>query len=155
MPFLYAMTFSLAFPYTRHKATPNLVWFFFRFVKITVFLLLSSLLRFIINRSRTTFINALSHILFWYIMFTLPLKMLNQFLYFIQFSAISIIFWKIKDRVEHQYDNLPKVSNKNCSKKKLVVFWDQFLAFQKVVILLLIVSPFLIVYQNVLKVLHD
>ena len=51
------MTFFPALPYTPHKATLDFVDVCFRFVQTTVFLLLSSLLRFIINRSRT-FINA-------------------------------------------------------------------------------------------------
>ena len=48
------MTYFPALPNTPHKSTPHFVEVCFRFVKITVFLLLlSSLLRFIINRSQT------------------------------------------------------------------------------------------------------
>ena len=46
-----------ALPCTSHKAIPYCVEFCFRFVQTTVFLLFSSLLRFIINRSRA-FTNA-------------------------------------------------------------------------------------------------
>ena len=51
------MTYFPALPYTPHKAAPHFVEVCFRFVQTTVFLLLFSLLRFIINRSQT-FINA-------------------------------------------------------------------------------------------------
>ena len=70
----------------------------------------------------------ISCILFWYIMSTLLTKMLNYFLYFLQFSAISFIFWKIEHRVEYQKANL---SCKNYSKKMLVGFWDQSLGISE------------------------
>ena len=56
------MTFFPASPYTPHKATPQFVVVCFRFVQTAVFLLLSSLLRFKINQSRT-FINAYNFVL--------------------------------------------------------------------------------------------
>ena len=43
------MTFFPAFPYTPDKARPDFVKICFRFVQTTVFLLLFSLLLFIIN----------------------------------------------------------------------------------------------------------
>ena len=43
------MVFFPALPYIPHKATPHLVEVYFRFVQTTVFLLLFSLLRFIIK----------------------------------------------------------------------------------------------------------
>ena len=50
------MTFFPVLPYTPHGATPHFVEVCFRFVQTAVFLLHSSLLHFIINRS-DTFIN--------------------------------------------------------------------------------------------------
>ena len=55
------------------------------------------------------FIILMTYILFWYIMSTLLTKMMNQFLYFLQFSAIPFIFWKIEDRVGYQQVDLSKV----------------------------------------------
>ena len=51
------MTFFPVLPYTLHKATPHFLEDCFSFLQTTVFLLFSSLLRFIINRSQT-FISA-------------------------------------------------------------------------------------------------
>ena len=49
------------------------------------------------------FVNFMNvHILFWYIMSILLTTMMKYFLYFLQFSAISFILWKIHDKVEHQ-----------------------------------------------------
>ena len=49
------------------------------------------------------FVNFMNvHILFWYIMSILLTTMMKYFLYFLQFSAISFILWKIHDKLEHQ-----------------------------------------------------
>ena len=107
-----------------------------------------SLLRFIIiinrsiNRSQTFFNAFISYILFWYTMSTLLTKMLNQFLYFLQFSDISFVFFcKIEHRAEHQ-GNLHLI--KTAPKQSRWVSY-QSLVFHKAFVLRLIISPMLIV----------
>ena len=87
------------------------------------------------------FIILMTYILFWYIMSTLLTKMMNQFLYFLQFSAISFIFRKIEHRVEHQWVILSlSVYSNNCSKINLLGFWEQSLVFQRAFMLLVIIN---------------
>ena len=88
----------------------------FRFVQTTVFLL-TSLLHFMIVALKLFLSTLISYILFWCIMSTMLKKMLNQFLYFLQFSVISFVFLKIEHGVKQQQGNLSSVSTKTAPKQ--------------------------------------
>ena len=117
-----------ALPYILHKATSHLVKVCFRFVQITVFILLFSLLCFIINWFQT-FVNAYK--LYFILVHNVYIGHENVELVPLLSSVFSYLLHFLENRAEWTIRKVTCLLIKRTAQTKLVGFWDQSPIFQK------------------------